>query len=41
MTTTLYMDRCVLGRDVEKERIVAFLMQPARSGWSAHGGSAR
>ncbi|TKW22870.1 hypothetical protein SEVIR_4G256400v4 [Setaria viridis] len=27
VTTTLYMDRCVFGRHVEKERIVDFLLQ--------------
>ncbi|GJN01643.1 hypothetical protein PR202_ga18923 [Eleusine coracana subsp. coracana] len=29
LTTTLFMDRCVFGRHVETERIVAFLLQPA------------
>jgi hypothetical protein len=30
--TTLYMDRCVFGRHVEKERVVDFLLQHAPSG---------
>ncbi|XP_066371265.1 disease resistance protein RGA2-like [Miscanthus floridulus] len=30
--TTLYMDRCVFGRHVEKERVVDFLLQRAPSG---------
>ncbi|TVU11078.1 hypothetical protein EJB05_44641, partial [Eragrostis curvula] len=29
VTTTLFMDRCVFGRHVETERVVAFLLQPA------------
>ncbi|KAK3141420.1 hypothetical protein QOZ80_4BG0333660 [Eleusine coracana subsp. coracana] len=29
LTTTLFMDRCVFGRHVETERIVAFLLQSA------------
>ncbi|TVU11247.1 hypothetical protein EJB05_44820, partial [Eragrostis curvula] len=28
LTTTLFMDRCVVGRHVETERVVAFLLQP-------------
>ncbi|TVU11244.1 hypothetical protein EJB05_44817, partial [Eragrostis curvula] len=29
LTTTLFMDRCVFGRHVETEHVVAFLLQPA------------
>ncbi|TVU07755.1 hypothetical protein EJB05_41124, partial [Eragrostis curvula] len=32
VTTTLYMDRCVFGRHVEKERVVDFLLQRAPTG---------